>query len=72
MFRETAGSLAPSAGAAVVTSVGLMKDGTPNAKLGADKTILEYSTGFAETLELTARIASVEQRLGSGERNGKG
>ncbi|MEP0766737.1 MAG: hypothetical protein HRF45_09395 [Fimbriimonadia bacterium] len=73
MFRETAGSLARSTGAAVVTLVGLMKDGTPNVKLGAARTILEYSTRFAETLELAERIASVEERLAArGDRNGKG
>ena len=71
MFRETAGMLARSTGAATVTLVALLKDGNPNVKLGAARAILEYATRFAETLQLAERVADLEQRVAEQKHRGK-
>jgi transposase len=62
-FSEAAGLLARANTAAVATLIRLLADESRTIQLHAARSILDYSTRFAETVDLTERICEIEERL---------
>ena len=66
MVSRTSGTLTAAAGEAVRTLLELLKNPTSSSvRLGAAKAVLEIGMKLRETADLEARLAELEQRIGT-------
>jgi hypothetical protein len=63
MISQAAGQLAAKMGEAVLTLYALLTAESENVRLGAARSILELAGKFREQVELTERLAALEERL---------